>query len=536
MLYFARWKIIAILAVCLAGLIFALPNVLPRSVLDGLPDVVPNDQVRLGLDLQGGAHLLLELDVEEVYLDRLETVRDDVRDVLRGQTPSIGYTALRVADGAVIVRIRDQAEMETALSRIRGLIGTVDTGMAGIGGGPDLEVSVEENTLVRIVMTEAAQEQRAANTVSQAITVLRRRIDALGTLDPTIQRQGSDRILVQVPGLRDVAGLKQIITETAKMTFHLVDVGVSPQDVAAGNVPPSAMVVPSQDGYNQQYVVEKRALVTGESLVDAFPTTDQGGQPAVGFRFDGAGAKKFGDVTSANVGRPFAIVLDGKVISAPVIQSPILGGNGIITGNFTFESANNLAILLRAGALPASLVIVEERTVGPDLGQDSIEAGEVAAVVGFVSVIAFMAIYYARFGVFAALALVVNLVLIVGALSALGATLTLPGIAGIVLTMGMAVDANVLVFERIREELANGKSPVNAIDTGYQRAFGTIIDANVTTLIAAAILFQLGSGPVRGFAVTLGIGIVTSVFTAVMLTRLMVALWVRRARPKTLAI
>ncbi|MDX5370492.1 MAG: protein translocase subunit SecD, partial [Alphaproteobacteria bacterium] len=228
MLYFARWKIIAILAVCLAGLIFALPNVLPRSVLDGLPDVVPNDQVRLGLDLQGGAHLLLELDVEEVYLDRLETVRDDVRDVLRGQTPSIGYTALRVADGAVIVRIRDQAEMETALSRIRGLIGTVDTGMAGIGGGPDLEVSVEENTLVRIVMTEAAQEQRAANTVSQAITVLRRRIDALGTLDPTIQRQGSDRILVQVPGLRDVAGLKQIITETAKMTFHLVDVGVSP--------------------------------------------------------------------------------------------------------------------------------------------------------------------------------------------------------------------------------------------------------------------------------------------------------------------
>jgi len=535
MLYFSRWKIGFVIAVVIAGIAYALPNALPKNTLSGLPDWMPTKQVHLGLDLQGGSHLLLELDTEQLRTDWLEAIRDDVRTALRDKR--IGYRNLRITDQRVAVTIREQARLDEAFQTVSDLAQPLDGNLlTGAGGGTNIEASREGSRLV-VELTEEAFAQRLRSAVSSTIETIRRRIDALGTTEPNIQRQGVERVLVQVPGLQDPARLKDLLGQTAKLTFQLVDQSMSPQEAAANRPPPGSAIYPADDGSGQDYLLKKRAIISGEDLVDAQPSFDQRtNEPIVTFRFNSSGARRFGDVTSENVGRPFAIVLDGKVISAPVIQEPILGGTGQISGDFNVEEANNLAILLRSGALPASLTILEERTVGPSLGADSVAAGKIAGIVGLIGVVIFMLAAYGLFGVFANIALLCNIGIILGVLSALQATLTLPGIAGIVLTVGMAVDANVLIFERIREELRAGKTPVAAIDVGFSRAISTILDANITTFIAALILFWLGSGPVRGFAVTLSIGIFTSVFMALMFTRMMVALWLQRTRPRTVPI
>ncbi len=538
MLYFAKWKIVLIAFVALAGIIFTLPNFVSRETADSLPDWMPHQQINLGLDLQGGSHLLLEVDTAAVVRERLEGLVEATRAELR--KARIGYTGgLGVSKGnKVLVRVRKPADLDKALELVKGLGNTLAPDAFGSGGGQDIDVSVADGNVIEVVMTEAAIIDRKKAAVEQSIEIVRRRIDETGTREPTIQRQGEDRILIQLPGVKDPDRIKRLLGKTAKMVFRFVDTTTTVADAQRGRVPPGSELLDAEPregdtGPARQYVVRKRVMVSGESLIDAQPTFDQG-RPVVSFRFDSVGAKKFGDATSKNVGRLFAIVLDGKVISAPEIQSPILGGSGIITGGFTVQTANDLAVLLRAGALPAPLKILEERTVGPDLGADSVRAGKIASVLAFVLVMVFMAAAYGLFGLATDLALIINMALIGAALSVLQATLTLPGIAGIVLTIGMAVDANVLIFERIREEMRSGKTPFAAVDAGYKRALTTIIDANVTTLIAAILLFEFGSGPVKGFAVTLAIGIVTSLFTAVTLTRLLIATWLRRKRPTEL--
>ncbi|MCG8508084.1 MAG: protein translocase subunit SecD, partial [Rhodospirillales bacterium] len=452
---------------------------------------------------------------------------DGVRTELRRER--IRYTKLGVTGTGVSVTIINSAEGERALELIRDL----EPGVVG---------ELEENGLILLSLTEEALNERRDHAVEQSIEIVRRRIDETGVREPTIIRQGEDRVLVQLPGVDDPERVKRLLGKTAKMTFHLVDNQVSVGEAMGGRLPPGSVLMQDasetlSDGSPQMYVVRKRVMLSGDSLVSAQPGTDQRtSEPVVNFRFDAAGGKRFGDVTRDNVNRLLAIVLDGKVISAPQIREPILGGSGQISGNFTFQAAQDLALLLRAGALPAPLIILEERTVGPGLGADSIAAGEVASVIGLLLVIVFMILTYGRFGAMADVALIFNMILIGAALSVLQASLTLPGIAGIVLTVGMAVDANVLIFERIREEVRIGRTPISAVDAGYSRAIKTIIDANVTTLIAAVLLFQFGSGPVRGFAVTLAIGIAASLFTAVMLTRLMVVTWLRRTKPATLNI
>jgi preprotein translocase subunit SecD len=494
-----------------------------------MPDWLPHEQINLGLDLQGGSHLLLEVDLGAVIEERLEALVDDVRSTLRAER--IGYRGLGVRGGAVTFTLTDPASAPRALEVLEQLD----------QGNLSRELVFEQvgDGRIEIQLSEEAADELRESAVTQSLEIVRRRIDEVGTREPTIQRQGEDRILVQVPGEKDPDSIKRLLGQTAKLTFHLVDLDTSVEQALSGNLPPGSMLLPSDEG-NQpgpapQYVVRKKVEVSGESLVDAQPTYYQN-QPVVSFRFDSVGGRKFGNVTREHVGELLAIVLDGKVISAPRIDEPILGGSGIIRGNFTVQEANELAILLRAGALPAPLEIVEERTVGPDLGADSIEAGKWASVIGLILVILSMALYYGLFGIFADVALIVNLILIIAVLSVLQATLTLPGIAGIVLTMGMAVDANVLIFERIREEARVGRSPMSAIDAGYREAMRTIIDANLTTLIAAVLLYAFGSGPVRGFAVTLGIGIITSMFTAITFTRLLIATWLRRTRPAMLPV
>ena len=522
MVYFPKWKAILVIAVCVAGFLFALPNVLSRDTLDALPGWLPHKQVSLGLDLQGGSHLLLEVETDAVVREMLESLVDRVRVSLR--EARIQYTGLGVQRQAVVVTIRDPAQVEEALRQLRDL--RQET-IIETGEGGRLELRFNEQEL-------AARE---ASAVQRSVEIIRRRIDETGVREPTIQPHGANRILVQLPGIEDPERMKEILGQTAKMTFHIVDPRTTMAEAAAGQIPPGSMLVPSAEGSDapQTYVIGRRAVVSGENLVDAEPTFQEG-QPVVSFRFDTRGAMQFGEVTRANVGQLLAIVLDGKVISAPRIREPILGGSGVITGNFTTEQAQDLALLLRAGALPAPLTILEERTVGPGLGADSIAAGQIAAVVGVILVAIFMVVAYGLFGLFSVLALAVNLVLLVAALSVLQATLTLPGIAGIVLSIGMAVDANVLIFERMREEARAGRTPISAVDAGYSRAFGTIVDSNVTTLIAAVLLYIFGSGPVRGFAVTLSLGIVISMFTAIMLTRLLVIGWLRRRRTQPLPV
>ncbi len=522
MIYFAKWKIAFVLAVCGLGFIFSTPNFLNKEIAEGLPSWLPYKQVSLGLDLQGGSHLLLEVDFDSVIKEQLESLIDTMRVELR--KGKVRYTGLGVEGQTAKVTIRKIEQLEAARLALDGL-------------EPGTEAEVINNT-IRISFTDQALIERRTAALTQSLEIIRRRIDETGVREPTIQRQGEERILLQVPGVEDPERLKKLIGKTAKMTFHLVHPQSGGQDL--GRTPPGARWLPHADdgsGQKRSMLIRKRVMVSGEDLVDAQPSTDgQTGEPVVAFRFNARGGKKFGDVTSKNVNRPFAIVLDGTVISAPKILEPILGGSGQISGNFTFRGATDLALLLRAGALPAPLTILEERTVGPGLGQDSIDAGKIASMIGMLLVIVFMGAAYGLFGLMADVALMVNMFLILGALSILQATLTLPGIAGIVLTIGMAVDANVLIFERIREEVRQGRTPISAIDAGYGRALTTIIDANVTTLIAAILLYIFGSGPIRGFAVTLAIGIVTSMFTAIMLTRLFVVTWLRRNRPTELPI
>ncbi|MEE8294570.1 MAG: protein translocase subunit SecD [Sphingomonadales bacterium] len=539
MLQFSKSKKFAIFLTVLLGFMFASPNVLPPSVLDDLPDWYPHDKISLGLDLQGGTYVLLEVDVAAVRTERANALADDVRRILRSER--IRFTDLRVSeDNIVTLNIRNEADLARAYDMIEDLSVPVSTSIL-VAASESLEVTQSGNTIT-LSNTEEGLNQINTKAVEQSVESVRRRIDELGTKEPTVARQGDTRILVQVPGeTLDPT----ILNQTAKLSFHLVDITVTQDDIDAGRIPPRSMALPmagavetTVDGEELppfMIAVQKRAMVSGENLTDANPGFDQrNGLPLVSISFDSRGAQAFCRVTQENVNRQFAIVLDDEIISAPVINEAICQGRAQISGSFTVESATELAALLRAGALPAPLIVMEQRDVGPGLGADSIKAGKLASMVALAAVVFFILIYYRGFGLATNVALFINLVLIAGALSLLGATLTLPGFAGIVLTIGMAVDANVLVFERIREELRTGKMPLQAVSAGYSSAMSTIMDANITTLIAAIVMFQYGTGPVRGFAVTLSIGIISSVFSAVTLTRFMVATWLKRTRPKTL--
>lgn len=536
MLYFARWKVSLITLVILAGLVLTLPNFFSKETLQSLPSWLPKNQIVLGLDLQGGAYLLYEVDKQDYMKKSLRTLVGEVRSELRKE-PRIGYSGLGEQGNAVQVRIRDPKQLPEAEKRLKTLVNPLVSSMFGGGSVNEFDMEASDNGLIRFTYTEDGLKQRMSSIVQQAIEVIRRRVDELGTTEPNIQRQGTDRILVEAPGEQNPERLKSLIGKTAQLTFHMVDTSMSAQQALQGTPPIGDEVLYSTDDPAVPYLINETPLLSGEDLVDAQVSFDQrSNEPVVNFRFNTSGARKFATITQQNVGHPFAIVLDNKVISAPVIREPITGGSGQISGNFTVDSANDLAVLLRAGALPAKLSVLQERSVGPGLGEDSIAAGKLASAIGAVLVVVFMVLAYGRFGIIADLALVVNIILLFGALTLLQATLTLPGIAGIVLTVGMAVDANVLIYERMREEARTGRSAITAIDAGYRRALGTILDANITTLIAALVLFQLGSGPVRGFAVTLAIGIFTTVFSAFTVSRLFISIWVRRNRPNRLPI
>lgn len=533
MLYFSRWKTFSIWAVVLLGVIFSIPNLFSQSALDSLPGWVPKQPMTLGLDLQGGSHILLAVDREDLIKERLQTTRDDIRTLLRDA--KIGYTGLTSSDRRVSVRISEANDVEKAKQALNSLTQPVSSGLFSGGSVRELELQEPQAGVLQYTLTEEGINYRVGTAVTQSIEVIERRVNELGTTEPIIQRQGADRILVQVPGLQDPQRLKEILGQTAKLTFQMVDQSVPVQQAINGRPPAGSTVMYSTDDPPVPYLIENRVIVSGENLVDAQATFDQRtSEPVVSFRFDAKGAQRFGQATQQNVGRLFAIILDNEVISAPQIREPILGGSGQISGNFSSQSANDLAVLLRAGALPADLTIVEERTVGPSLGADSIDAGKFASVIAGALVVGFMLFAYGKLGIIANIALAANVTLIIAILSVLGATLTMPGIAGIVLTVGMAVDSNVIIYERVREERRWGRSLVQSLDAGFARALATIVDANFTTFLVAVILFLIGSGPVKGFAVTLAIGIITTVFTAFTLTRWLVALWLRYAKPKDL--
>jgi len=556
MLQMSSWQRVLILLTVLVGLALALPNgfytsvekrndavtalaagaaVTPELSADaaGWPGFLPSGLVNLGLDLRGGAHLLAEVNVEDVYDSRMDGIWPEVRDTLREARSTVGTIRRQsAAPGVLSVEISEPAGLQEAITLVRALATPVAS-LTGAGSS-DIDVSGQGDILT-VTLSEAEKLATDNRTMQQSLEIIRRRVDEAGTREPTIQRQGDRRILIQVPGIGSASELKDLIGTTAKLGFHPVVTRTSnPNERVSGR----QILVPSIDPQEQGsfYILEQTPVVSGEDLANAQPAFDQNGQPSVTFRFDSTGAKKFGRFTSENVGAPFAIVLDNEVISAPVIREAILGGSGQISGSFTVQESTNLAVLLRAGALPAKMTFLEERTVGPELGQDSIDAGKIASIVAFIGVLVIMFLSYGTFGIFANIALIINVGLIFGLLSLIGATLTLPGIAGIVLTIGMAVDANVLVFERIREELKTSKGPARAIELGYEKALSAILDANVTTFIVAVILFVMGSGPVRGFSVTLGLGIMTSVFTAIYVTRLMVVFWFERRRPKKLEV
>lgn len=520
MAHFPKWKIILVLLVSVAGFIWAAPNLLPRETTDRMPSWL--QPVSLGLDLQGGSYLLLEVDTGYVVREHLTSLVESVRATLRKEKVKYSDLGVLGKDG-VKVRILEAADRE----RIRGELRKLDTAAA---------FDVAEDGTVTWRYDEHALRGRINQAVDQSLEIVRRRIDEMGTREPSIQRQGTDRIVVQLPGVKEPDRIKALLGKTAKLTFHMVDDSVSPEEARAGRLPPGSMLLPSAEnerGLPSAYVVKKKVEVGGDMLTDA-QATFQDGRPVVSFKFSAAGGKKFGEATRENVGRMLAIVLDDKVISAPRVNEPIMGGSGIISGGFNVQQAKDLSLLLRAGALPAPLNVLEERTVGPDLGADSIKAGAIASALGLVLVVVFMIIIYGTLGWLANVALVLNLVLLMALLAILGATLTLPGIAGVVLTMGMAVDANVLIYERMREEAHSGRTLLSAVRAGFERAFATILDANLTHLIAAALLYAFGTGPIKGFAVTLGIGIATSLFTATMVTNMMVHLWIAVRRPKAL--
>jgi protein-export membrane protein SecD len=524
MLHFERWKIITVVLVCLAGVLFTLPNFFSKQTVDSWPGWLPHRQLPLGLDLQGGAHLLLAMDTKELEKDWLTTLRDDTRRQLR--EVKVGFTSLGVVGNSVQVKITKPEEMDKATEAVKKLVTPIGNAILGSGGN-DITVASAGDTIT-ITPTQQGMQHRVSSAASAAIETVNRRVNAMGTSESTVVRQGTDRILVQFPGLQDTKQLKDLIGQTAKLTFHSVHPDISAEEAKQTRTPVGYKVYPSAEADGRSYVLQETPVVSGEDLVDAQPGFDsRTNEPIISFRFNQSGARKFGTFTKDNVGSPFAIVLDNKVLSAPVIREPILGGSGQISGSFTVETANTLAVQLRSGALPTKLTIVEERTVGPSLGADSIEAGKLAGLVGCLATAVLTIVAYGTFGVFAVIGLIVHGFLIIALMTVLGTTLTLPGIAGFVLTIGMAVDANVLIYERIREELRSGKSPIAAIDQGFQRAWITILDSQLTTLAAALIMFWLGSGPIRGFAVTLTIGILTSVFAAVTVTRLLVSLWLK---------
>ncbi len=553
MLNFSFSKLLMIWITVIVGLTFALPNGFYGRVEahnDAMavietgqtnaelaadaalwPNFLPSSLVNLGLDLRGGAHLLVEVQVEDVHASFLEGFWPSVRDTLAAERDVVGFVTREDSPPTELrVRISEPEGATRAFELVRGLGSPVASFTGGAASNIDVRIN---GSILTITLSEAEMAAMNERTIMQTLEIIRRRIDEVGTREPTIQRQGSERILVQVPGVGSANDIIALLGTTAQLTFNPVEGRTTDPDAAPGT---GNMLVPDLEDPSLFYMLERRPVVTGEDLENAQLDFDQNGRPAVAFRFNTSAAREFGDYTLENIGNPFAIVLDNEVISAPTIQSHIPGGSGIITGNFTVEEATNLAVLLRAGALPAELTFLEDRTIGPELGADSIAAGQVACIVAGIAILIYMVLSYGLFGVFANIALVINVGLIFGLLSIVGATLTLPGIAGIVLTIGMAVDANVIVFERIREELKPAKGPARAIELGYEKALSSIIDANITTFMTAVILFTIGSGPVSGFAVTLGFGIITSVFTAIFVTRSLIVIWFSRTRPKTIEV
>ena len=528
MLYFARWKVAAILGVILLGVLLSLPNLFPRSAI---PSWLPARQVSLGLDLRGGSYLLLEVDLGAVVRERLEGLADGARTRLR--QANIGYLNLQAEPAAnrLVLRVRDPGQLQAALTALRELANPVPIGAGGTA--PDVELTGQPDGTITATLSEAALRARASGAVEQSVEIVRRRIDETGVSEALIARQGSSRILVQLPGLEDPNRIKELLGRTARMTFRLVDDTANP----AAAVPPPGIEFLEGERPGERFAVRRRIEVDGANLTDARAGQDsRNGEWVVNFSFDSVGTRRFAEITRQNTGRPFAVVLDNKVITAPRINEPITGGRGQISGSFTAATANDLAVLLRAGALPAPLTVVEERTVGPELGADAIRAGLISLAVGASFVFLYMGLAYGLLGWLANIALFVNLVLMLAALSVLQATITLPGIAGIVLTLGTALDANILINERIREETRAGRPPINALEAGFTKASGTIMDSNLTNLIAMACLYAFGSGPVRGFAVTVAIGTIVQMWTATTLVRLFVAAWYRSRRPKTLPV
>jgi len=538
MLHFSRLKTALILGTALLGLLVAVPSLIGRTALEAAAPWFPWRTVTLGLDLRGGSYLMLQVDMDAQIRERLESITDQVRTSLR--EPRIGYTQLASQGRSVSFRLVEPARRADALAALREVTAPPQAASGFGTQAAEIDLASTEDGRITLTLTEAALRAKATRAVEQSIEIVRRRIDESGVVEPTIARQGADRILVQLPGIQDPERIKSLLGKTAKMTFHLLDEGANPN---AGLPPPGVMFLSGETragqapGTEGRYAVRRRVEVDGASLRDARASlNNQSAEWVVNFEFDGAGSRRFADITRANVGRPFAIVLDDKVLTAPVIREPITGGRGQISGSFDAASANDLAVLLRAGALPAPLTVVEERSVGPELGADAIRSGLIAVGVGFVLTLAYMIAVYGLFGVFACLGLFVNLVLTLAVLALLEATLTLPGIAGLLLTLGMSVDANILINERIREEQRRGRSPIAAMEAGFTRAFSTITDSNLTALIAMILLYAFGSGPVRGFAVTVSFGIITSLFSAVSFVRLLIVLWYRRNRPSTLPV
>lgn len=527
MIQLSRWKVTVVALATILGLLFAIPNLLTPTQREAMPGFLPSNALNLGLDLQGGSYLMLEVDLDEMRAKRITNLVEDVRVTLREN--QIAVNALQREAAGAVVTLANPAQQTAAMEALRRATGPNSQGQM------DRQVSRVGSDRVRYVYTQAALDGMGPQAVNQSIEVVRRRIDSLGTREPSITRQGVDRIVVQAPGESDPAALERIIGQTAQLTFQMVDMENSVEEAMAGRVPPDAQLLYDEGG--TPYLVKRRILVSGENLTRASVGSDQSGRPAIDFRFDGQGARRFGEATAANIGKPFAIILDGRVISAPTIQGAITGGTGQITGSFTIATAVELVNLLNGGALPAPLNVEERRQVSASLGQAAVDAGLKATLIGFLLVVGFMFVAYGvLFGGISVIAMALNGLLIVAAMSMTQATLTLPGIAGLILTLAMAVDANVLIYERMREEARAGRSPIAACDSGFSRAFATIMDANLTTLVAALIMFQFGAGPVRGFAWTLSIGVFTSVFTAVLVTQIGTALWLRTAKPKTLPI
>jgi preprotein translocase subunit SecD len=527
---FPRWKVWAVTLTILAGILLAIPSLLPKDQVERWPAWLPSARINLGLDIAGGSQLLLEADLADAAKSRLQAKEEEVTTELRRGEPRIQIGDVSTAGGKLSFVVRDPTQLDAAFERMRTL-----SQPQGLTGTRDWEVSTMDGNRIVLTPTESGSKQALKDSLTVARDVVRRRIDPGGTKEITVINQGERRIFVQVPGVEDPEALKQLIGQTARLEFKLVDLNADPNQVAEGRAPPGSQVLPMADG-SGRIAVQRRVMVSGEQLVKATQGFDQDGQPIVDISFNTAGARRFGRVTQENVGKPFAIILDDKVLSAPNINEPILGGRAQIMGSFTVESANQLAVSLASGKLPVKLNVVEERTVSAELGKDSIEAGTIASIFATLAVIGLMIITYGRFGIYASVALLVNALMILGIMAVFNATLTLPGIAGFVLTIGAAVDANVLINERIREELRRGRRMLDALETGYKEASTAIFDANITNTIAAALMMYFGSGPIRGFAVVLLIGIITSVFTAVNFTRMLVSLWVKSKRPRAINI